>query len=76
MANEGLLKGVIIGGLIGLVLGVLYAPKSGKETREEIEKTAGKIMDKGKEQFEQACIRMDGMISRVGKLCNQGENQS
>jgi gas vesicle protein len=34
--NSDLLKGLFIGGLIGVVLGILYAPKSGKETREDI----------------------------------------
>ena len=30
------IKGLFIGGLMGAVLGILYAPKSGKETREDI----------------------------------------
>ena len=34
--NSDLLKGLFIGGFIGVVLGILYAPKSGKETREDI----------------------------------------
>jgi gas vesicle protein len=47
--NNGrdLLAGFIIGGLIGLALGVLFAPKSGKETREE-------IISKVKEGYEKA----------------------
>jgi gas vesicle protein len=45
--NSDLLKGLFIGGLIGVVLGILYAPKSGKETRED-------ILSKGKEEYEKA----------------------
>jgi gas vesicle protein len=34
-----LLNGLLIGGFIGAVVGILYAPKSGKETREDIVRT-------------------------------------
>jgi len=43
----------IIGGVIGAALGVLYAPKSGKETRKDLQKlgndVAGKVSDIGEE---------------------------
>jgi gas vesicle protein len=45
--NGELLAGFIIGGLIGFGLGILFAPKSGKETREE-------IVSKAKEGYEKA----------------------
>jgi hypothetical protein len=49
-----LLKGLFIGGLIGMVLGVLYAPKSGKETREDIARTTEDLLSRGKEEYEKA----------------------
>jgi gas vesicle protein len=33
----------IIGGLVGAVIALLYAPKSGKETRRDISRTVGKV---------------------------------
>ncbi len=36
MKSSDFLKGVLIGGLIGAAAGILFAPKSGKETREDI----------------------------------------
>lgn len=33
----------IIGGLIGAAIALLYAPKSGKETRRDISRTVGKV---------------------------------
>ncbi len=49
-----LFKTLTIGGIIGFVAGLLFAPKKGEETREElkksIEKGKGKI-DEIKEEF-------------------------
>lgn len=47
------LKGLVIGGLIGAVLGVLYAPKSGKETREDIARKTEELLVKAREEYEQ-----------------------
>ena len=47
------IKGLFIGGLMGAVLGILYAPKSGKETREDIARKADELITKAKEEYEQ-----------------------
>ena len=52
--SSDLLKGLFIGGLIGVVLGILYAPKSGKETREDIARKADELLGKAKEEYEKA----------------------
>ena len=49
-----LLKGLVIGGLIGVGLGILYAPKSGKETREDIARKTEDLLGKAKEEYEKA----------------------
>ncbi|MDQ3094189.1 MAG: YtxH domain-containing protein [bacterium] len=38
--------GAFLGVVSGLVAGLLFAPKSGKETREDIKTAAGKVVDK------------------------------
>lgn len=44
MRNEVRIGGAfIIGGLIGAAIALLYAPKSGKETRRDISRTVGKV---------------------------------
>lgn len=50
--NSNLLKGLFIGGLIGMALGILFAPKSGKETREDIAGKADELLSKAKEEYE------------------------
>jgi gas vesicle protein len=48
------LKGLIVGGLIGSVIGILFAPKSGRETRQEINRRADALIAKAKEEYEVA----------------------
>jgi gas vesicle protein len=52
--NSDLVKGLFIGGLIGVALGILFAPKSGKETREELARKADDLLIKTKEEYEKA----------------------
>jgi gas vesicle protein len=47
--NQSFLNGAIIGGLIGGVLGVLYAPDSGKATRKKLAAVGEKYSQKGEE---------------------------
>ncbi len=42
MAKNGLVKGGIVGVILGAIGGILFAPKSGKETRKDIKDAAVK----------------------------------
>jgi gas vesicle protein len=52
--SSDLLKGLFLGGLIGAALGILFAPKSGKEMREDITLRADELLIKAKEEYEKA----------------------
>jgi gas vesicle protein len=54
---EGFIKGIILGGLIGAALGILYAPQSGRKTREDISGKAEELLAKAKEEYEAALKR-------------------
>ena len=70
--NYDLLKGLIIGGLVGAVLGILYAPKSGKETREDIARKTEELLNKAKEEYEKAVekskLAYESAIKRLHEL--------
>jgi gas vesicle protein len=48
MAADDCIKGLLVGGLIGAVLGILYAPRSGRETREDILNSTEELLEKAK----------------------------
>ena len=52
--NSDFISGLVFGGLIGAVIGILYAPKSGKETRKDIGKKADQLLTKAREEYESA----------------------
>lgn len=45
----GKLKGFFTGGLLGLIAGVLMAPKKGDETRQKLKEESEKLSTKAKE---------------------------
>jgi gas vesicle protein len=50
--NGDLLKGLFVGGLIGIALGLLFAPRSGKETRDDIKQKANDLFVKARDEYE------------------------
>jgi gas vesicle protein len=57
--NGDLLASFIIGGLIGITLGILFALKSGRETREDIKRKADELVIKAKEEYEKAAQKYE-----------------
>jgi gas vesicle protein len=51
--SEGFIKGIIIGGVIGAAIGFLYAPQSGRKTREDINRKADELLAKAKKEYEE-----------------------
>ncbi len=64
MAAEDWIKGFVVGGLVGAALGILYAPRRGEETREEIAKSFQELRDKARHQLDETCTKMDEFASR------------
>ena len=48
----GILTSLLAGLSVGFILGVLFTPKSGKETRKEIKEKSDQVIEKSKEGFD------------------------
>jgi len=62
MNSKKILVGVVSGVAIGALLGLLFAPKKGSETREKINKLAGEFGNLAKEKFNEI---LDGLIEKL-----------
>lgn len=56
----GIIGAFMVGGLIGAALGILFAPKAGKETREQL----GDWMDDTKEMAKENIEKLEAEIKR------------
>jgi gas vesicle protein len=64
MALKNLIKGLVIGGVVGMAVGVLYAPKSGCKTRDDLTKSTKKLYGKAKERYERALLDAECLVER------------
>jgi gas vesicle protein len=55
--------GALLAGAVGYVTGILTAPKSGKETREDIAEKASELKDEGVEQLQDLRDELDELIN-------------
>jgi gas vesicle protein len=67
------LMGLIVGGLAGMVSGILFAPKSGKETRQDIVNASDSAMRRLKEMEAEAEKKIGDAGKRVSGLAQQGK---
>jgi gas vesicle protein len=75
MAAEDWVKGFFVGGLIGATLGVLYAPRSGRETRDRICKSSEELYEKTREQVEQGQRKIEELAGRGKELYTEKKDR-
>lgn len=51
--RDGCFASFVLGALLGAIAALLYAPRSGKETREILKKTAEEYSERGKQIYEE-----------------------
>jgi hypothetical protein len=73
--SKGLVKGLFWGGLMGVIIGILFTTKRDKGTWENVGKSADELVDKTKEQIGQARRKIEKLANR-GKDLYEGEKES
>jgi gas vesicle protein len=71
--NDGsdFIKGLLFGGLFGAVIALLYAPKSGKEMRDEIKQRSLELMDDAESGLEVAQKRAEAILADATKQIDE-----
>jgi gas vesicle protein len=59
---------LLIGATVGLVAGILLAPKSGKETREDLKKMAGEVAERAKDTYSEASAILQTKLAALKKV--------
>ncbi|HRE63519.1 MAG TPA: YtxH domain-containing protein [Ferruginibacter sp.] len=65
MANGKLIAGILVGIAAGAVLGVLFAPEKGEETRKKIKKRAAKMGEDLKAKFDDVAEEVKKKMSDI-----------
>ena len=63
-------KGVLIGGAVGALAGILFAPKSGKNLRSDIKDKGNEILNEGKKIYVEASTKAKEIIEDVKHQAN------
>ena len=67
-SGNGVVRALFIGLAIGVVLGILFAPKSGKETRND-------LMDKGERLIEMGKENVSDVVEKTKDLAESGKQK-
>lgn len=65
----------LLGGLIGASVALLYAPKSGRETRKDISKTARRIKNKSVDLVEEMIEGVNDLTNNVKDNINREKSR-
>lgn len=65
---ESFMKGLLFGTVAGVVAGILLAPKSGEETREDLRKLAVDLKERATDLYDQARKELEKKIAQVKKV--------
>lgn len=70
--NSGIVLGLLAGAAIGSLLGVLFAPEKGEETRKRVRRKIEDLTDEALEQYEVLSEKTKNGVERVISNAKQG----
>ena len=65
------LKGFVIGGFLGALAGILFAPKPGKELRADIKAKGDEVLQDAQEIYDEATKKAKGIIDEAKKRAEE-----
>jgi gas vesicle protein len=68
--------GFLIGGLVGAAVALIMAPRSGRETREEILVRSGEVRDRAEDTVDEAVMRLRAVARDVSARAEELRAQS
>jgi gas vesicle protein len=60
-----------VGGILGAAAGFLFAPKSGKEMREDLRETAGKTLEEARHVYSETRARADALLEDAKRKADE-----
>jgi gas vesicle protein len=77
MNEKNTIGAFLIGGLIGAAVALLYAPRAGEQTRQELRESGRMVKDRAMRTIDEAQARMESFTEeskrRLGKLRDIGQ---
>ena len=70
--SKGFLIGAVVGGAVGAVVALLFAPKSGRELRRDIADRTEEVVDKAQQMFNNATSGGQESRSGLDDVVNEG----
>lgn len=67
-STKKLALGAIIAGAVGYVAGILTAPKSGKETRQDLKDTAGRVLAEAERRLKSLHTELGSLLAEARKV--------
>jgi len=76
MAEQGgdMFKGFLLGGILGAALGVLFAPRSGKDIRANLKDESDELLDKAKKELETIKDELNDLGGKISDTIEKGKN--
>ena len=66
--------GLMCGTMVGAALGILFAPKSGSDTRRELSDSSDRLQQKATEVYGQASESLNQIVSKGRKVVRDGKD--